>query len=1644
MPGSINEGHEAFAVQGAEQPQHLHQEYLTTTTTTTEHHQQQYADDGFEEYSEKPAAPVKKPFYKNKKYWIICSIITVILVVVVVLLILFVAFPKIAQSTLNHSEIEVNTAQISFQPPADSNLQPVAGADPNSTFYMHMVTDLKKTGPFSADIQFDDNIEVIYNNTVLGTITLPDTHIGGGHGSIDTVTPFMITNVAAFSEFSRYMLAAEKFTWTLNGKAKITALTRTAEVTLNKDITLEGMNGFPQVRINSFQLPGDAMNGGILIELGTVLTSPSPIGVQLGHIEMNIGYDGIDLGLVHADNVTLQKGDNNILLSGIMKSQANDPAAQAKVSTLFSNYIAGKVSNTTAVGVSAAPDGKNPITWLSEGLKSVTLNVALAADKPLKIMNSVSMGYLDLNFNKDAPYTPSVKAPVVTAGFTIPFGFDLNITEVTQNITLGLNKTTGFESFAVMNVPYVPSTSDQKSGKLQFAIDNTNLAGIAGKESVYNEYTYALTASNNYTFLVAGNATTKVNTTIGPLVLSGINFELPTELHGLQFLNSTATVINSLDVTGGQSDHLELGINVTMENPSDFSIATGDVTFAMLADDTNLGTVTLSNLTLNRGVNTLLAAAKFDPKSSDVGQNLLSTFVMGQDNGVQIGGTNDSTPIASLIGALSQVSLASTLPGLKVALIQGSALTVRPTTLSDGVVGVKVSIANPFSAGMSITKVVSAVTYNGMPVGNIDQDISSNPIVIPGKATVQSGELDMKMNTEPAVVALLLRSLAVTSQLDTRPLDALLTLGGFNIEGQENVAADSSLFNGFNISTFVMDAMKSLKVDLSLASDLAIGQYINTLSFSQGGVQTATDNTVTGLIPIVGQPIVQQIVDGSVLGFDSIIMSSPTEGSFKVQMKGSIAKTGPMAATISFPTPLTVSWGGKKLGVVTMPALEAKADVGASFDVSGDFTITDTNAMSEFAAYMINNKDFVWDIYSTDVSVNALGFTFSKISMEKFVTLAGANGFKDAVKITAFDLPSNDPAGGITLTAQTTINNPSQVGFNFEGVGFESYYKGVDLGPLGSAGNAVFPAQGTANLAMKGRLVHQDSAEGIAAVTEVFENFLNANSSTLSVKGVSASGPNGVVQWLSAAFKTIKIDNVVLPGPPAKPNLITAVTMKDMQIDFTKNPFAPPTSSQNVEAQLKNPFGFPLGVKSLNMKVDANSEGHNVANLEVPESPATTSADGIVHTAFNGIPFKVYSGSEALFTKFVAGLTLAPVVPFGLKGVVNSVAQTAVGDLKLGNINFDVQTSLAGFASFGGTTEIVSLKVVGGTATYIAVDLVIALNNPSQITITAGDLNFDVIMDASGSKVGVVTLTNTVIKPGRNEMPASMKMTSTDLLSLSKMLTNYLTNQVTPLTVKGSAASTKIIPLQPGLAQVALKTNMQGIPASLVVENQMKMVGLTPHIWVKFYNPLDTPYTVAGVNCNVFFTSKDGKYLQLGTLSGAIEPPVTVPPKGTATNVNELILKVQLLNAISFLQLQGDARKVDLFQNVTVVVGEGFHGGMYYEQKNVPVVDRDTAATAQALDLALKGMPGAANATSSVASSSATATSTTIIDTATTTQVEQATPTTTTTEQAAATTTTVAAANEPSSTPEAPNTAATTAASSQPEAVAANNFVLPY
>ena len=57
-------------------------------------------------------------------------------------------------------------------------------------------------------------------------------------------------------------------------------------------------------------------------------------------------------------------------------------------------------------------------------------------------------------------------------------------------------------------------------------------------------------------------------------------------------------------------------------------------------------------------------------------------------------------------------------------------------------------------------------------------------------------------------------------------------------------------------------------------------------------------------------------------------------------------------------------------------------------------------------------------------TVAAIGISVPGIALsDKKVTLKGMNGLKGGVTIDTFDLPSDDPAGGIHLTLQTSVSN---------------------------------------------------------------------------------------------------------------------------------------------------------------------------------------------------------------------------------------------------------------------------------------------------------------------------------------------------------------------------------------------------------------------------------------------------------------------------------------------------------------------------------------------------------------------------------------------------------------------------------------------
>lgn len=103
---------------------------------------------------------------------------------------------------------------------------------------------------------------------------------------------------------------------------------------------------------------------------------------------------------------------------------------------------------------------------------------------------------------------------------------------------------------------------------------------------------------------------------------------------------------------------------------------------------------------------------------------------------------------------------------------------VLPTTGKENNIShVTVSLSNPFSAPLQITKISSTVTSFGILLGSIEQDISfqSSP-----KSSTESPVLNFDLNFDPSALFTVTRALAVEVGEDVAPLDSIVQLGGFH------------------------------------------------------------------------------------------------------------------------------------------------------------------------------------------------------------------------------------------------------------------------------------------------------------------------------------------------------------------------------------------------------------------------------------------------------------------------------------------------------------------------------------------------------------------------------------------------------------------------------------------------------------------------------------------------------------------------------------------------------------------------------------------------------------------------------------------------------------------------------------------------
>ncbi|KIJ38952.1 hypothetical protein M422DRAFT_258368 [Sphaerobolus stellatus SS14] len=1361
----------------------------------------------------------RTPFYKTKKF-IICQIIAICLAIVILFVLLFPVVRAVAQLVVNRSQLVINAAQIT--------------SPQNGTFGLNLTGLVTNTGIFSATIHFTKPINVGWVQTLgssplpLGSMSLDSLSAKHHRAELNQATTFTITNESNFGLFTAALITDKNFTWHLESNdLRVNAMKFPVAkgIKFKKDVLLNGINNFDgQVKLVNFELPADSPDGGIKFTATTELNNPSPFNVDLGFAVFNLTYKGLYLGQGESTQSQISPGGNNITLNGRLIEQTGAENL-AIIGELFSNYLNSEPGTTViATGVSTHQQDGGDISWLSQGLQSLNLNVPFIPAVPVNPIQAIDIGFLNMTFTPESAYTPMTSSDSVFAALKLPFGFNLNISQIAnsfaimQNDVIVGNLTTSFgESSSDINVLGPKDTE----GSINITLNNSPLRVPDNGHATFNSFAIALTSSDEVEFNLVGHADANSDLAIGAVTLNPIKFSVPSKLKGLKGLKGSTT-INTVDVTGGTSDHIDLAIDVTIVNPSALNLNTGDLTLQLLRNGEIIGTTLLSNLSLAMGTNKLAATGKFTPNLNSQGQQTLNDFIGGKDVPITIAGFDGSTQVASLLDAFKTLNIDATLPALNSSLLETASLQILSTTgVTNHIAHVTVALANPFTGGLTITGINSTVTSHGLTLGTINTDTN---FAAEGKKTTASPTLDFDMNLDPPVIFTLLRRLAVQAGQDTTQIDAIVALGDITYVASTDAdndhintkRADASTFANFDLPTFVDKAFTQLQSDIELTSAVSIGDYATSLQFTQSSVPVKTDDSLHMLLPILAQPIVQKIITGAELSIDTVIISNPQQNSFVTALKGSITNAGPFDAEIDFGAGLTISFAGQPLGTIQMPKVQLKGDVGAPLDVTATFNVADVDRLTAFTKVLLTEESFTWDISGSNLTVNALGISVPSVALTtKSVNLKGMNGLKGGVTIDSFDLPANDPAGGVHLTLQTTVTNPSQVGVELSSLSFNNFVGSTLLGPAAASDTFTLAPQSTFKLPLVGRLVKQDSDSGLAAVSQVFTDFIHGKDTAVTVVGASA-GPSDVT-WLNNAITSLNI-SAVLPSQ-GKLNVIKSINLDQLELDFTKDTaYNPATSSNAATAAFQIPFAFPIDIVGLSQDITASINGESFATLNIPKGPSITDVDSrIIHLSFSNVPFAVAGDKHSVFQQFLTDTTKSKSETFRLAGAANTDASTAIGVLSLTDIEFDVETTIQGLQDLNAKPAVVSnLDVNQGFSDYLLIKVTTTLNNPSNLTISTGDVAFG--LNFNDANIGTANIANLKIIPGDGNystdvhfQPQGSAVSNGQLL-----LENFLQGVNSNTVIVGTSSTTQVDSLIPALEQITLNANIPALHQNLI------------------------------------------------------------------------------------------------------------------------------------------------------------------------------------------------------------------------------------
>ncbi|KAJ5510138.1 hypothetical protein N7453_002241 [Penicillium expansum] len=322
-----------------------------------------------EEESHINAAPTKRSFGARlaahfKKWWWVHLIIFIACFLIILLPVVYVAYPKIAQSAVNDSTLNITEMILSNPTPESFHLEQRQVLGSKSSYHPQIYA-------------FDSEVSLA-GEAPFAHVTVPAVKSKDG-AVIHFEQNVALTNATAFADYTTAVMLNEEVSLNIYGRPglKQGGLPKTT-VTYNKTVVMKGLNKLNGFTVAKFfimfpPVNGYGMNGTVIIPNASVLTIP------LGNITLNLELNGTSVGTTYLNNLTLKPGNNTVPMIGKV-----DQAAIITLLTSKSNpYKDGIIPFDITGNATSTYDGKN-LPYFSKALAANKLSIKLDVLSALK------------------------------------------------------------------------------------------------------------------------------------------------------------------------------------------------------------------------------------------------------------------------------------------------------------------------------------------------------------------------------------------------------------------------------------------------------------------------------------------------------------------------------------------------------------------------------------------------------------------------------------------------------------------------------------------------------------------------------------------------------------------------------------------------------------------------------------------------------------------------------------------------------------------------------------------------------------------------------------------------------------------------------------------------------------------------------------------------------------------------------------------------------------------------------------------------------------------------------------------------------------------------------------------------------------